>query len=129
MEIDRVKDFVFDKVRKHASKMIEGKYQNKAYKFSVAELRDNTLENKIIDGGYGDWSAVFAFVDTKGKVQYIGKAYTDVWRPLWDHVENEDNDISDNWTILVLYGKLWICTHEWIKAQLRGKFPDAKYWD
>ncbi len=67
------------------------------------------------------------FFDTKGKVQYIGKAYYDVWRRPHAHVR--DNDIPDDWTILVLYGKLWIYSHEWAESELHDKFPNAKHWD
>ncbi len=61
MDISRVKNLVFGEVNKHAKEMIERQYQNKAYKFSVAELNDGTLEDTITYDEYNHWPAVYAF--------------------------------------------------------------------
>ena len=126
-DIEQIKRFSFDRVNEHAREMIENKYQNKHYLFTVSELKDGTLERTITKDKYNDWSAVYAFFDGDKKARYVGKSYGWVWHRLFKHLK-DNSVIKPNWKILVLYGKLWICTHEWIEAQLHDKFPQAKHW-
>lgn len=123
-DAEKIKAYTFDQVNDWVSNMLSEGWQNKSYRFTVPELKDGTLEQKIVDDGYDDYEAVYCLFDSGDTVQYIGNAVRDIWISLGDHIEG-DKPIKDDWWILVLYGKPWGCTPKRMKAELIYKMrPD-----
>ena len=123
---EQIKEYAFDKLNNNFKELAGAKASerlNKSFTFTVKQLNDGEIKAKITKSGYDGYPAVYCFFDTNEKVQYIGKAIREVWNRLGDHVkgENKKDKIKENWTILILYSKLWVCDHEVIEKQLTEK--------
>jgi len=126
-DIEEIKNFVFEQGNKYANEIVGEKYQNKHFVFSIEQIKNGYAKKTITEAGYADWAAVYAFFDGNKKVHYVGKAYKEAWdRP--SASVKEALSKSDDWSVLFIYGKLWIYTHELAEARIHDKWPESKHW-
>ena len=123
---EQIKAYAFDRLNNNFKELKAAKASeriNKSFTFTVKQLNDGDLKEKLKKSECDGWPAVYCFFDTKGEVQYIGKAIREVWNRLGEHVKGPEkkDKIKENWTILLLYSKLWVYDHEVIEKQLTEK--------
>ena len=118
--IEKIRRHVFNQVRKFEY------HRNRSYLFTVADLKNGVIDNKLDNDDWHCCSSVYCFLDADENIQYIGKSKEHVCNRLRDHIKKQDdpliNKVKDDWKILIIYTKLWVYTHEYAETDLIQRF-------